>query len=356
MPLNINVNKDDFNLNDYLYCFSQFNSRPNKILLYENYLPNEFIEIVCGAYHEDKDETLLTEIMPGNDGYITNNKVFTKFSETVYISYVHVNQSSDIHLVGEVTIYYKDSKDLTIINKIVEELSLITAELSEPSEICKTNTLTVNSGQLELESIDIEDTNDSEHFELYYHPDTFKSSKKLIKLINKADRGVSILWGERGTGKTTMIKHILSNINRMSIFMPNNMVDSTINNPEFKAFIKRHPNLLIVIDDCEIFFNEAYTKSNMFTSNIIQLVDGFLAETMNLQFLLSFNIEDESDIDHTLIDSNSLVDVIEFKYLDEKTIQELSSSLKLKVKSKGEQRVIDILKRNTNTKPYIIGF
>ena len=355
MSLNININKDDFNLNDYLFVFDSFKSRPNKILLYESYLPAEFIEIITSLSGDNQTKTLLREIIPSDDDYVTNDKVFLQISETIFISYVHVNQDSDAHLVGEVTIYYKGASDMKILDQLIEKLSEISATISDTANICKTNTLSVNGGQLELESIEIKDPNEDDNFESYYHPETFKGTKKLIKLINKSNRGISILWGERGTGKTSMLKHILFQIEKMSIFMPNNMVDTTVNNPDFKNFVKRHPNLVIVIDDCEIFFNEAYTKSNMFTSNILQLVEGFLSETLNLQFILSFNIEDDSDIDHTLIDSNNLIDIVEFQYLDEKGSKELISNLNIKHKVHGDSKLIDILKKKLDPKPYPIG-
>ena len=209
------------------------------------------------------------------------------------------------------------------------------------------NTLSVSNAVLEISPLDY---TEFKNFEDYYNENTLKSISKLIKKIKKSERGLSILWGERGSGKTYAAKHISQEIDRMSIFIPNNMVDTTINNPDFKSFLRRHPKSMIIVDDCEIFFNEVYTKSNIFTNNMIQLIDGFLSTDINLQILLLFNVEEESDIDHTLLECNNLIDVIEFEYLDLESASDLSKSLGIKGKIDTDMKLIDIIngKRRKN--------
>jgi hypothetical protein len=92
------------------------------------------------------------------------------------------------------------------------------------------------------------------------------------------------------------------------------MIDSTINNPEFKRFIRKYPNLLVVIDDCEMMFNEVYTKSNILVNNMMQLVDGYLSDSIGLQIISIFNTEYDK-IDHVLLECNNLIGCVEFKNL-----------------------------------------
>ena len=40
-----------------------------------------------------------------------------------------------------------------------------------------------------------------------YNQKTFKSVNKLIKKIKTSHKGLSVLWGEKGTGKTNVINY-----------------------------------------------------------------------------------------------------------------------------------------------------
>ena len=342
--MNININRDDSHLNDYLISFDNFGSRPNKIVLYDNYDPKNFKKIIEDFRTDNKcdaDDNYLTEIIKGEENIIINDKIFAKLSENIYISYVQVNRNSDNHLIGEVSVYSKTKKDIKKIESLVDSItkSSISKKKGE-SEFNKLNTLIISNSQLEVSSIS---PTEFENFDDYYNQNTISSINKLIKKIKKKDKGMSILWGERGTGKTYAAKHISQEIDRMSVFIPNNMIDTTINNPDFKSFLERHPKLMLIIDDCEIFFNEAYTKANIFTNNMIQLVDGFLSTDIDIHILLIFNVEEESDIDHSLLECNNLIKVIEFEYLDKESSEDLSKSLGIKNKISTDMRLIDIL-------------
>jgi predicted AAA+ superfamily ATPase len=69
----------------------------------------------------------------------------------------------------------------------------------------------------------------------------------LLKRLKKCDKGLGILVGDRGTGKTSMISHISNKLDRVVIFIPNNMIDHTINNPEFGKFLRRFNRPIIVV-------------------------------------------------------------------------------------------------------------
>ena len=46
ISLNLNINKDDSSINDFLYCWNVFDSRPNKILLHDSYLADDFLKLI----------------------------------------------------------------------------------------------------------------------------------------------------------------------------------------------------------------------------------------------------------------------------------------------------------------------
>ena len=135
------------------------------------------------------------------------------------------------------------------------------------------------------------------------------------------------------------------------------MIETTINNSDFRNFVKRYKNSVIIIDDSEIYFSESYTKSNIFTNNLLQLVDGFQSDDLGLNVILILNTDNIDEIDHTLLDCNNLVDLIEVSRLNKEKVDELFNHLGKKNKIKNSARLVDVLKkRNFVSEQREIGF
>ena len=138
----------------------------------------------------------------------------------------------------------------------------------------------------------------------------------------------------------------------MSIYIPINLIEQSINNPEFINFIKKYESCLLIVDDCEFLYS--FGKNNFFSSNIIQLIDGFFSDELNLQIILLFNSCKE-EIDNCLLDSNNIIDVIEFDLLDSKTATDLSESIGKDRKFKDDVKLIEVLNNKKKTKKEGIG-
>jgi hypothetical protein len=176
----------------------------------------------------------------------------------------------------------------------------------------------------------------------------------MAKKIKKNDRGLCVLHGNRGTGKTAAINYIANNIDRIIIFVPNNLIDQTINNPDFRKLLKKYHKPIVILDDCEMIFNEYFAKSNTIVNNLLQLVDGFLSE--NITFVTIFNVDDELEIDHTLLECNNLIDVFYFSSLSVEESEELSSHLGYNKKFKQETNLVDVVKKKKSDIKSTIGF
>ena len=212
----------------------------------------------------------------------------------------------------------------------------------------KINTLSMNSDNLiDLEPLIISEI-DTENM---YSDAVIKKIDKLVKVIKKDSKGLSIFTGEKGLGKTNMCKYVASKVDKMSIFIPNNMIEQTVNSPDFKRFLSRFEKTLIIIDDCEFLYNPVFGRMNHFTNSILQLVDGFMSEHLNTHFLLVFNTTEE-ELDENLLDCNNLIDVVEFDMLSSEMATELSKSLGINKKHKNETRLLDVVnsKKKNNIK------
>ena len=219
----------------------------------------------------------------------------------------------------------------------------------------KLNTISLSINGLEIEPVSLHNI-DLDNVDNYYNSDTFRRVEKAVKQIKKADKGLTVFYGERGSGKTSIINYISSKLDRIVIFIPNNMIDHTINNPEFRKFIKKYDKPVLVLDDCEIVFTDNYGRSNMFTSNLLQMVDGFLSDSINCNIVTIFNIDDEEEIDPSLLECNNLIDVIEFEMLSGEESNSLAKHIQSNKKYKNKTKLIDIIKKRSNKIEFEIGF
>lgn len=345
--LKLNISKEDANINDLLYCWEKFGDRPNKITIYSSFAKDGFNTIIS-EYNEYKNSNI--ELIPADEFDIINDKSIVKISDNIYISYHILDRESENSFIHEVIFLYKSEKDLEKINEITEKLGKYNIELEEGEDCYKLNTVFISQNGLEIEPI--EKIELDETIELFYNETTFNSINKLNKTLKKSNKGLTILYGERGTGKTSIINYICDKLDRMVIYIPNNMLDVTINSPEFRTFLRKYPKPIIILDDCEMIFNELYSKSNIYVNNILQMVDGLLADSIELNIIAIFNVDDENEIDHVLLECNSLIDVIEFDSLNQEESNDLAKHLGSKKKYKNKNKLVDIIKNNNNVKSY----
>jgi hypothetical protein len=352
--VNLNINKDDSNINDYLSIWEFYNKRPNKVTLHKSF-KIEF-EKEIEKYIQDKN--LFSEIIPTGDEDIVNDKILTKVNfedHTFFISYVVVDRNYESAEINDVTIFYSDESHYESVKKLISilELNLITfTELEEEHNLKSIGIK--ESSQLTSESLIL--NTDLDNIELYYSSKTFKNIKKSLKKFKKNINGLYIFYGERGTGKTSLINYLSNVLNRMIIFIPNNMIEHTINNAEFRNFLKKYNNSIIILDDCEMLFNDYFTKSNLVVNNLLQLVDGVFANELNLTFISLFNVESIDEIDQNLCECNNLVDILEFEYLSEEESNELANHLGDKIKYKNKTKLNDIIKKRGSVNNKKIGF
>lgn len=342
----INIADDNYELNDFLIIFEKFGQRPNKIIIHDTFDGTAF-ESILNA----KTETKLTEYIPSDDDYFINQKNLTKINDNIYCSFVIIDKLSDSYLINDVIFFYKEESDETLIEEIIKSICNCVIDY-EGNSFNKFNTLTLTTNSIELDPLSVDV--DSIEIEGRYNEDIIKKAEKIQKKIKKSNKGLTILCGDRGVGKTTLAKYICHKIDRITIFIPNTMIDLTINGPDFKNFIKKFEKVLIVIDDCEFLSSNPISKINPFTNNILQLVDGFLSDNLNLQIILIFN-EVEEDLEEDLVDSNSLIDVLEISNLDAETATELSKNLGNNKKYKESTRLIEVVQNKKFDKIEKIG-
>jgi len=330
----ININKDDSSLNDFLFLWSEFGSRPNKIFLH-----GDFSKDLVKKIENFEIVNVFREISFESDSDIQNDKVICKVSDNVYLSYIEVDKLLESTFT-DITIFYKSNSDSEVVGSLLQDISeyLLCEPISE-----KTNFYITSLSQTSLEMINLPIKKEIEDIKILYEKNTWKESNKILKKIKSGDAGLAILFGERGLGKSSFINHIVNVVDRDVIFVPNTMIEICINSTDFRKILDKFNKPIVVIDDCETIFSDFFTKSNLLCNNLLQLIDGVVAID-DLTVVAIFNVEDEDEIDQNLIGCNSLIGILEFMRLNKNESQSLSKILKTKNKFTKDSRLVDVIR------------
>jgi hypothetical protein len=133
------------------------------------------------------------------------------------------------------------------------------------------------------------------------------------RLSKKNSKGLVILHGKPGTGKTSYIRYLISTIKKTVIFLPPNMA-TMITNPDFIQILIGNPNSILVVEDAENIILDRERKGSSSVTELLNITDGLLSDFLNVQVICSFNT-DISKVDAALLRKGRLIAKYEFKEL-----------------------------------------
>ena len=131
--------------------------------------------------------------------------------------------------------------------------------------------------------------------------------EKIINTLNqKNGKGLVLLHGTPGTGKTHYLKHIASKIkDKRVLFIPPFLADF-ITSPEMTPFLIENSNSVLFIEDAERVITDRQTGGANGVSNILNITDGILSDILNIQIVATFNM-DKAKIDSALLRKGRLI-------------------------------------------------
>lgn len=147
--------------------------------------------------------------------------------------------------------------------------------------------------------------------------DDFVKENEIIKKFVEAENesGLMILHGDKGTGKSTYIRHLISaNPEKKFVYIPANLVNM-LSQPNFSSFLMTLQDHIIILEDCEEAIKDRKANgSPAAVSLLLNLTDGLLSDGLGLKFICTFN-DDVKNIDTAFLRRGRLVSKYEFKPL-----------------------------------------
>jgi broad-specificity NMP kinase len=128
------------------------------------------------------------------------------------------------------------------------------------------------------------------NLDLHYNDDFPPVHERLVNLLAQPkSKGLILLHGEPGTGKTTYIKYLSSLVKKDMLILPPYMTNY-LTSPEIIPFLLDNKDSVLIIEDAERILQsrEAGGDTNS-VSNILNLTDGLLADCMHIQVIATFN-------------------------------------------------------------------
>jgi SpoVK/Ycf46/Vps4 family AAA+-type ATPase len=229
-----------------------------------------------------------------------------------------------VELAGQYAEILYASNGYDFADRLVKALSEYKVE--QKKEEFEINIITSGYHGLELKRLDIKPT--KLDTDLYYNDD-FKEIDAIIRqrLNQDEDKGIILLHGLPGTGKTTYLRHLIGGLKKKVLFVSPSVAGNLMN-PDFIDLLIDNPNAVLIIEDAENIIVDRKYNSNSSVSNLLNLSDGLLSDCLNVQIICTFN-NSLSMVDDALMRKGRLVAKYEFEKLTAEKAQRLSDHLGL---------------------------
>lgn len=215
-------------------------------------------------------------------------------------------------------LYSKETPALEYARKYVSKHAIREDKKGIINLICK------NQTGFELKEFTIKDPNID--FEANYNAGFKQVDDVILEKLNQEDgKGLVMLYGEPGTGKTSYIRRIINHVNKRVLYLPPDMA-TELSNPGLVPFLTDIPNSILIVEDAENVLLKRQGQHNQAISNILNMSDGLFGDCLNIQILATFNTN-LSNIDEALMRKGRLIAKYEFKKLSEDRVQRLTKKL-----------------------------
>lgn len=192
-------------------------------------------------------------------------------------------------------------------------------------------TLDIKSNQLNIE---------------YFYNDDFLQVHRdiLARLKTPNDKGIVLLHGLPGTGKTTYLRYLIGEVDKRILFVSPSVAENLMD-PTFIDLLIDNPNAILIIEDAENIIMDRKVNAVSSVSNLLNLSDGLLSDCLNVQIICTFN-SNISTIDNALMRKGRLIARYEFGKLKIDKAQQLCDFLEREITVKREMTLAELMNAN----------
>jgi len=144
--------------------------------------------------------------------------------------------------------------------------------------------------------------------------------EQIEEFLSGEDCGICLLHGEPGTGKSTLIKHLIAkNTDLRFIYCPASVFEQVPESEIANFMILQNKDTIYVIEDCESLISDRNRGHNHVLPTLLNFSDGIIGSALRPKFLLTFNCPPDQ-VDQAVLRKGRLKIMYDFKKLSlEKT-------------------------------------
>jgi hypothetical protein len=319
--------------NPYVYYYKLYNKFPHRHWCKDISKP-KLLNMLSGQFDLKESTVFETHIhskgnkdpLPGVGAYILSKELMLCFPPWEF------GNSNDAQL------YYSDNVPKASLEKVLgivkqsymmnevekREVRLLMQNDDNRLDFC---TMTMNTPLYNLE--------------LHYNDDLLPMNEVLLHRLNRPnDKGLIIFYGKSGTGKTSYIRYLSSQITKPKLFVPSSLTKK-IGSPEFLNLLNDYHNSVLIIEDADALLKKRSNEDDHVITNLLNLSDGMLSDFFHLQIICTFN-SDLTQVEPALLRKGRLIAQYYFKELTVEKTRRLCKSLGYKYIPDKEMTLADI--------------